>query len=183
MFIAGLKKTKRRLADTLLILLAACALSACIQSKAPLLSNTKPLLGDDFQLQLYEEFVGDKAKTVQTSVFRWTGDRYALVSGKAEGITELVAAPAAGSDVLVQASDGKIYAYLLARRIADGTFRIIAVDQDHVDEAVRKANCVTLDSAICMVATQAQLDLFVRASAAQPVNYTMVAVISAAPGH
>jgi hypothetical protein len=158
-------------------------LSACIQSKAPLLSNSKPLLGDDFQLQLYEEFNSDKAKTVQTSVFRWTGDRYALVSGKAEGITELVAAPVAGNDFIVQASDGKIYAYLLARRIAEGTFRIIAVDQSHVDETLRKANCVALDSAVCTVATQGQLDLFVRASAAQPINYTMVAVVSAAPAH
>jgi hypothetical protein len=154
------------------------ALTACIRSQTPLLSDAKPLLGDQFQLQLYEDFVDERAQELKTSVFRWTDDRYALVSGDAEGVKYFVAQPTAGSDFIIQSSDGKTYLYFLGRRIADGTYRIISVDQNDVDEGARNALCVTKDMTDCTIATRAQLDTFVHAAAGKLVSNTPIAVIS-----
>ena len=55
--------------------IAAVVLSACVQSKTPLLTATKPLLGDQFQLNRYEDFTDGKADSVKLSVFRWNGTR------------------------------------------------------------------------------------------------------------
>jgi hypothetical protein len=60
-----------------LALLAACLLGACVQSKTPMLTGTKPVLGQDFQLNLFEDFTEGKATSMKISVFRWNGSRYA----------------------------------------------------------------------------------------------------------
>ncbi len=63
-----------------LILFAAFVLSACVRSETPLLARSKPLLGTQFQLNLYQDFTEGKALSVKTSVFRWNDNHYSLVS-------------------------------------------------------------------------------------------------------
>jgi len=63
-----------------LILFAAFVLSACVQSETLLLAGSKPLLGMQFQLNLYQDFTEGKALSVKTSVFRWNDNHYSLVS-------------------------------------------------------------------------------------------------------
>src|ERR1700681_2484451 len=97
-----------------LIVLAAFMLAACVQSKTPLLTGAKPVLGEQFQLNLYEDFTDGKAVSVKTSVFRWSATRYALVSGDPpSGVKSFVAEPLDANTFLIEASDDKVYAYLL----------------------------------------------------------------------
>jgi hypothetical protein len=178
-----LRRMKHPLIDVVLLIVVAFALSGCISSQTPLLSDAAPLFGEQFQLNLYENFVDGKAKTLKTSIFRWAGDRYILLSGTLEtgmGLKYFVAQPADGNDLIVQLSNGKTYFYLLGRELADGTYRIISIDQNDVDESTRNNVCVTRNVAGCTIATRAQLDAFVDAAAAKEVNYTELVVISVA---
>ena len=67
---------------------------------------------------------------------------------------------------------------MLGRKLAEGTYRILPVDEKYLDKATQTATCVTQNSETCTVATRQQLDTFVRASLGKTIAYTMVAVIS-----
>jgi hypothetical protein len=162
-----------------LVLLAACMLGACVQSKTPLLTGTKPVLGQDFQLNLFEDFTDDKAVSNKISVFHWNGSRYAYVSGDSSDVKSFVAEPLDADTFLIEASNASVYAYLLGRRLTEGTFRISPVDEKYLDKATQTRTCVSQDSQTCTVATRAQLDTFVRTSLGKTIAYTMVVVISA----
>jgi hypothetical protein len=163
-----------------LILFAAFALSACVQSNTPLLAGSKPLLGGQFQLNLYQDFTEGKALSVKSSVFRWNDNHYSLVSGDSSGVNRFAIQPFDGSNFLIEASYENDNVYLLARKLAKGTYRILPIDQNDVDEATRIRTCVTRNSIICMVQTRQQLDTFVSAAAAKTGGYITVGVISAA---
>ncbi|HEY2227112.1 MAG TPA: hypothetical protein VGI22_05095 [Xanthobacteraceae bacterium] len=106
------------------VLLAGFALGGCVQSKTQLVSGTKPLLGEQFNLNAFEDFTEGKAVTVKTGVYRWSGTRYARVTGDVSGVKFFSFAPLDDSDYLVEATDDKDYAFLLAHRLAEGTYRI-----------------------------------------------------------
>ncbi|MGA8813033.1 MAG: hypothetical protein WB523_10800, partial [Candidatus Sulfotelmatobacter sp.] len=80
------RAAKAPLLPVALILFAAFVLSACVQSDRPLLARSKPLLGMQFQINLYQDFTKGKARSVKTAVFRWNGTHYALVSGDSSGV-------------------------------------------------------------------------------------------------
>ena len=162
-----------------LILLVAFVLAACVQAKTSLLSGTKPLFGDQFQLNVFEDFNDGRAVEAKTSVFRWNAPRYALVNGDPpSGVKFLAAEPLDADTLLIEASNETDYAYLLGRKLAEGTYRILPVDEKYLDKATQTATCVTQNSETCTVATRQQLDTFVRASLGKTIAYTMVAVIS-----
>jgi hypothetical protein len=164
-------------AHRLLVLMASLALGGCVQSKTPFLTGTKPLLGDQFQLNTFEDFTEGKAVTVKTGVYRWSGTRYALVSGEVSGVKFFSVQPLDDSDFLVEATDDKDYAFLLAHKLAEGTYRISPVNEKNVDAATQKRLCVAQDSSTCTIATREALDTMVRASVGKTIPYTMVAVI------
>ena len=155
-------------------------LSGCVQSRKPLLSGSKPLLGAQFQLNLYQDFIKGKALSVRTSVFRWNDNHYALVSGDSSGVEYFVIQPFGGNDVLIEATYESDHVYLLGREQAKGTYRILPIDQNDVDEATRNRTCVTRNPIVCMIQTRQQLETFVRAAAAKTGGYLMVGQISAA---
>ena len=154
-------------------------LSACVQSKTPLLAESKPLLGVQFQLNLFQDFTEGKALSVETSVFRWNDTRYSFVSGDSPGVKDFVIQPLGDSNFLIEATYENDLVYLLGRKLAKGTYRILPIVQDDVDEATRNRTCVTRDPIICTIETRQQLDTFVRAAAAKTDGYIMVGVISA----
>jgi len=174
------RTAKAPLVAVALILFAAFVLSACVQSNTPLLAGSKPLLGVQFQLDLYQDFTEGKALSMKTSVFRWNDTHYSLVSGDSSGVNHFVIQPFDGSNFLIEVGNGNDNVYLLARKIAKGTYRILPIDQNDVDEATRNRTCVTRNPVICTIQTRQQLDTFVRAAAAKTGGYIMVGVISAA---
>jgi hypothetical protein len=152
-----------------------------VQSREPLLAaGSKPLLGAQFQLNLYQDFIEGKALSVKTSVFRWNDTHYSLVSGDSSGEKYFVIQSFGSNDFLIEATYENDNVYLLARRLANGTYRILPIDQNDVDEATRIRTCVTRNPIICMIETRQQLDAFVRAAAAKTGGYITVGVISAA---
>jgi hypothetical protein len=160
------------------MLLAAFLLAACVQSKTPLLTGTKPVLGNLFQLNLFENFSDGMATTLKTSVFRWDATHYVHVSGDSSDVKYFVAEPLNADTFLIEATDEKVYAYLLGVRLADGIYRILPVDEKYVDKATQARLCAAQKSENCTVATRQQLDTFVRASLGKTIDYTMFGVIS-----
>ncbi len=161
-----------------LVLFAAFVLTACVQSETPLLAGSKPLLGMQFQLNLYQDFTAGQALSVKTSVFRWNRNHYSLVSGDASGVEYFVVQPIGGGNLLIEANESD-HVYLLGRKLANGTYGIVPIDQNAVDEATRDETCVTENPVICTVQTRRQLDIFVRAALAKTGSYAIVGVISA----
>jgi hypothetical protein len=174
------RTVKASLAPVALILLAAFMLCSCVQSSKPLLAGSKPLLGAQFQLILYQDFVEGKALSARTSIFRWNDTHYSLVSGDSSGEKYFVIQPFGSNNFLIEATYENDNVYLLARKLADGTYRILPIDQNDVDEATRIRTCVTRNPIVCIVQTRQQLDVFVRAAVARTGGYITVAVISAA---
>ena len=148
------RTVKASLAPVMLILFAAFVLSACVQSSKPLLTGSKPLLGAQFQLSLYRDFIEGKALSARTSVFRWNDTHYSLVSGDSSGEKYFVIQPFGGNDFLIEATYEDDNVYLLARKLANGTYRILPIDQNDVDEATRIRTCVTRNPIICIVQTR-----------------------------
>ncbi len=172
------RTAKAALIPVALILFAAFVLSACVQSETRLVVGSKPLLGMQFQLNLYQDFTEGKALSVKTSVFRWNDTHYSLVSGDASGVQYFVIQPFDGGNLLIEANEND-HVYLLAHKLAKGTYRIVPIEQNDVDEATRNRTCVTRNSVICAIVTRQQLDTFVRAAAAKTGGDIMVGVISA----
>jgi hypothetical protein len=172
------RATKAAVVSVALILFASFVLSACVESETPLLAGSKPLFGMQFQLNLYQDFTEGKALSVNTSVFRWNDHHYSLVSGDSSGVQYFVVQRLDGGNLLIEANEND-HVYLLGRRLSKGTYGIVPVDQDDVDEATRNRTCVTRNPVICKIKTRRELDIFVRAAAAKTAGYAMVGVISA----
>lgn len=170
------RAAKASLLSVVLALLAAFALSACVQSEKPLLAGSGPLLGTQFRIDLTQDFAGGKARSVKTAVFRWTGSHYALVSGDSSGVEYFAVQPFEGN-LLIEVNEND-HAYLLGRRLARNTYRIRPIDQNDVDEATRDRTCVTRNPVVCTIKTRRQLDTFVRAAAARTGGDAAVWVIT-----
>jgi len=161
-----------------LIVFAAFVLSACVQSGDSLLAGSKPLLGMRFQLTLYQDFAEGKPRSAKTSVFRWNRGHYALDSGDSSGVQYFAIQPLDGGNLLIEANEHD-HVYLLGRKLANGTYGIVPIDQNDVDEATRDRTCVTRNPVICTIRTRRQLDVFVRAAAAKKGGAVMAGAISA----
>jgi hypothetical protein len=163
-------------ATTLLVLFAALLLSACVGSHKQLLTGSN-LLGDAFELSLFEDPISGKFAKRDMAVFHWSGARYELASGTLD--VKFVRVESLGpNDLLVEGTDDMDYMYFLARKIADATYRFVPVNKDNLGKAVQKRLCVKLDD-VCIVDARAALDAFVRASIGKTGPGAMVAVISA----
>ena len=167
----------RRL-HVLAIVAAAFVLGACVQSQTLLLKGAN-VLGDDFELHLYQEFVAGKAVAPKSGVYHWNGDRYERVSGNvAEGIKFVRIESLGHDDLLVEGTDDKDYAYFLAHKLAEATYRFVPVEEKNLGATEQKRLCVKQDRDTCTIATRAALDTLVRASLRKASSYTMVAVVA-----
>ena len=118
-----------------------------------------------------------KSALRENLVFRWNDNHYALVSGDSSGVQYFVVQTIDGGNLLIEANEND-HVYLLGRKLAKGTYGIVPIDQNDVDEATRKRACVTRNAVICTIETRRQLDVFVRAAAARTGGYSIVGVIS-----
>lgn len=163
--------------------IAALLLSACVQSETPLITDAQPLLGQQFEVHLYEEFVDNKASGVHASTYQWKDGQYVRASGLARDARRFVAQPLAGNDFLIQSSDesGKVFLYWLGRRLIPGVYQIFGVNELDVDETTRKAICGDRSSDICWVTTRDQLLTMARATAAKPPRNAAIGVVLSRP--
>jgi hypothetical protein len=156
----------------------ALALSGCISSTAPVLSDAKPVLGERGLIHVFTLSQG-AAHDPGVLSFQWSGSRY-LVRGKSIGFSDFTAYPYEGRDWIVQGTTQRAprrIEYGLARRLADGTYLLVAINEDDADAPTREKFCTKTQDASCRIASPEQLFVFARATADKPVEGGGLAVV------
>jgi hypothetical protein len=171
---------RRILVTFVAVVTAALALSGCVESQMPLMTDAKPLLGQQFEVHLYESFVDGKATDFHTSVYQWKDGQYVRGSGMSRDAKRFVAQPLAASDFLIQSSDedGKVFYYWIGRKLASGVYLIFPLNETDADEATRGAACgANQPEGICRVRNIDQLVTLARATAAKPIREAALGVV------
>ena len=137
------------------------------------------LLGQQFEVHLYENFVDNKANDFHTSVYQWKDDSYVRGSGRARDAKRFVAQPLEANDFLLQSTDNpNLFNYWIGRKLAVGVYLVIPVDETDADDATRTAVCgKDQPEGICRVGTYDQLLKMARATAAKPVRNAALGVV------
>jgi hypothetical protein len=156
------------------------ALTGCISATSPILGDAKAILGDRIQVHAFAT-AKDGTRDYSTGIFEWSGSRYVRRSGD---FTDFTIHPYEGRDLIIQsqASRGSsIIEFGLARRIAEGVYLIIPIQEEDADEPTRTRFCTKTQGASCRISTPEQLFVFARATAARDEDNGGVAVVVAAP--
>jgi hypothetical protein len=173
-----INQAQHRLLSPASAALAALALSGCISSTGPVLSDAKPVLGERGLIHVFTLSAG-AAHDPGVVSFQWSGSRY-LVRGKQIGFSDFTAYPYEGRDWIVQGTTQRApqrVEYGLARRLADGAYLLVAINEDDADEPTREKFCTKTQDASCRIATPEQLFVFARASADKPLEGGGLAVV------
>jgi len=166
----------------MLAVTAAVSLSACVESKNPLVTDAKPLVGQLFEVHLYEDFVEKKASGFHAAVYQWKDGQYVRASGLVRDVKHFVAEPLTGDDFIIQSSDDRDnYLYWIGRRLTPGVYMIFGIDEKDADDATRKAICGDRQDDICMVTNRQQLVTLAHASAAKLPRNPALGVLLAKP--
>jgi hypothetical protein len=143
-------------------------LAGCIDSSGPLLGDGEPLIGQKPHLRFYTLRDGT-VREPSAGTFRWRDGRYVPAGGSAKDIGPFTLHAFAGADLLVQSlRTGKPVEYGIARKLADGTYLVVAVDETDADQATRDKFCDTGNGHGCRVTTREAVLAFARATAAKP---------------
>jgi hypothetical protein len=161
---------------------AMLTLSGCVVSKTPLMTDSRPLLGQQFEVHLYENFVDNKANDFHTSIYQWKDGSYVRGSGWSRDAKRFVAQSLAANDFLLQSTDedAKVFYYWIGRKLAAGVYMIFPLDENDVDDATRKAVCGADEpEGICRVRSYEQVVTLARATAGKPVRQAALGVVLA----
>jgi hypothetical protein len=170
----------RRRATLILAIAGLLLLGGCIDSMQPLLTGAQPLLGQRPRIEFYVLRDG-AAREPKAETFAWRNDRYHPARGAASDIHDFTLHPFEGGDLIVQSlRPGYPAEYGIARKLADATYLLFAVDESDADAATRDKYCGKAANAACRVATREAVLAFARASAAKPHSAGGLAVLRAA---
>ena len=145
------------------------SLSACVDSSGPILTDARPLFGQQLQLQFYTLRKGFADEPEQAS-FKWDGERYAHAGGGMTDITAFTVHRLEGRAYIVQSAAAKrpnIIEYAVAHELTGGVYQVTPIDENDADGATRARNCVRIDDSPCRVTSQKQLIAFARATEAR----------------
>lgn len=149
--------------------LSAILLSGCIDSSAPILTNAQPVFGPRLNLQLYGLRQG-YAHDPEQARFTWNGKLYTQAGSGMNDVAGFSMHPFEGGDYIVQSvpvRKPQNPEYALMRKLADGVYQVIAIDEDDADAPTRAAHCRHPGGAACRIETREQLLTFARATAAR----------------
>jgi len=150
--------------------LCALSLSGCIDSSGPILTDAQPLLGPTFRLQFFNLRKGVAHDSEQVR-YVWNGKQYAHAGGAMADVQAFTVHAFEGNDSIVQSvPDERQHTteYGLLRRLVDGVFLFVPIDQDDADDATRAKYCRQVEKSYCRVETREQLFAIARATAARP---------------
>jgi hypothetical protein len=143
-------------------------LTGCISSNGPILTDGQPLLGKEPRLRFYVLRDGT-VREPSAVTFRWQDGRYVPVGGNAKDIGPFTLHTFEGTDLIVQSiRAGKPVEYGIARKLADGVYLLVAVDESDADEATQSKFCEKAADVACRVESREAVLAFSRASAAKP---------------
>lgn len=147
-------------------------LSGCIDSSGPILTDSQQIFGPKLRVQLYS-LRGGYAHDPEQAVFVWNGALYSHAGGGMREVSAFSVHPFEGGDYIIQSVPSRragITEYAVMRRLAEGVFLVVPVDEDDADEPTRAAFCGkgdAKDTSSCRIATREQLFAFARATAAR----------------
>jgi hypothetical protein len=163
-------------------IIVAIGLVGCVESQNPLITDAKPLLGEQFEVHLYENFVGNKATAFHSAFYQWKDGQYVRTSNLSRDVRKFVARPLDNDDFIVQSTDeqGSSYFYWIGRRLHPGVYLVFPLDENDADEDLRKAACEPGNpEGMCRIKSYQHLVALARATAAKPVRDPTLGVVLA----
>jgi hypothetical protein len=160
--------------------LLALSLAGCIMANGPILGDAKAILGDRIQVHAFAS-TKDGKRDYTTGIFEWSGSRYVRRSGD---FTDFTIHPYEGRDLIIQSPTSRgstTINFGLARRIAEGVYLIIPIQEEDADEPTRARFCTKTQITSCQISTPEQLFVFARAAAARDEDNGGIAVVVVAP--
>jgi hypothetical protein len=143
-------------------------LAGCIDSAQPILTDGQPLLGERLRFEFYTLRDG-AAREPSSETFHWRNARYVPTGGGAREIGAFTLHPFTGDDLIVQSlKPAEPAEYGIARKLADGVYLVIAVDEDDADQPTREQFCAKDAGSACRVTSRDAVLAFARATAAKP---------------
>ena len=162
----------------LLTTFIALDLSACVESRTPLLTQTEPTAGQQFQLNFYEDFQDGKAHEFHAAIYRWSDGKYVRSDGMAQDVKNMAVEPLGHDDFILQGGETESsFFYWIARRLFPGAYLIFPIAETDVDDGIRKAICQTDEANTCVITTHEQLVALAQATAARPVRNATLGVV------
>jgi len=161
---------------------AAClALAGCVDSAAPILTDSRPLLGERLDLRLYTLRDGKISDDGEGAIFVWNGQAYANIVKSLSDVAYFSVHPFDDGNFIVQTypldhARGNEYALMRPTGLVKEAYVLAAIDEEDADTATRKANCDTSNTHACRVSTRDQLFALARATAAHPHPYGALVV-------
>jgi hypothetical protein len=152
--------------------LCALSLTGCVDSAGPILPDSQPVFGPRLKLQLYGLRKGYANDPEQAS-FTWNGALYAHAGGGMRDVGAFSVHPFEAGDYIIQsvpAKRARVTEFAILRKLADGVYQVVAIDEADADEPTRAAYCGKGDKTSpspCRIATREQLLAFARATAAR----------------
>jgi hypothetical protein len=163
--------------------LLALSLAGCIMANGPILGDAKAILGDRIEVHAFVPKDGkrDVKREHHTGIFEWSGSRYVRRSGD---FTDFTIHPYEGRDLIVQSQTSRgstTINFGLARRIAEGAYLIIPIQDEDADEPTRTRFCTKTQVTSCQISTPEQLFVFARAAAAREEDNGGIGVVVVVP--
>jgi len=149
--------------------LCAVLLAGCVDSIGPILTDTRPVLGERLKLQLYSMHKG-YAEDPEQATFDWDGRFYAHADGSMADVRGFTVHFFENGDYIIQsvpAKRPKMAEYALMRPLTDGVYHVVVIDEADANAATRAAHCAKVPGVACRIATHEQLFAFARATAAR----------------
>jgi len=160
----------RHLPRAIVALLSFLTLAGCIQSKSPILTDAKPLLGENVRFQHYDARDG-AARDPDTSEFHWDGTRYIGTAGSSKETVAFNVFRLDERNFIIQNAPAKKdfpIDYALAHKLAEGVYLTFLIEENDADEATRRTFCLEVGQGTCTVASLEGVMAFARATAEKP---------------
>lgn len=156
---------------------AAVVSAGCVQSEKQLITDAKPLMGESFEAHFFENFVDGKASVAHTAYYRWVDNHYVIIRGSTDHVSSFSSISIDNDSYVVEGSikANTEFNYWVARKVVDGVFLIVPVDEADSDDATRIAACTGKKVAgFCFVEKQQELVKLAKATASKAlVNPTL----------
>jgi hypothetical protein len=171
------------------IFAGATSLAGCISSTTPILGDAKAILGERIEMHMFAPRLdsstpGENGLRHQgVASMQWTGGRY-VARNRADLVTDFTVHAFEGRDLIVQTAPRapRPVEYALARRLADGTYMVLPIDEDTTDEETRAKFCTKTQEASCRITTPEQLFVFARALADNAEGRMDAGIVVIVPG-
>lgn len=157
----------KRLFYAAVAVLCALALSGCVDSSGPLLFDAQPVLGEQVRLQFYSLRRGT-ADEPEQATYKWDRGSYQRTGGGMTDVGSFSVHPLARDIFVVQSAAAKrpgMFEYAVARRLVDGIYQVIAIDETDADRLTRARFCKRTSDSSCRIEKRNQLYAFAHATA------------------